>query len=134
MEDLEDNETPQYEPLTLERLVLPSGGWVSFVDPDDLTGADIKRLVKALDAEGRGTAENNLYDTALVLLVDAWEVDYAPGLQPPRYAARNKAAGNQNPADKLKARDYRALVDHIKPVLRELTRGQNNGEDDDAPR
>lgn len=133
MEDLEDNEAPAFEPLTLERLVLPSGGWVAFADPEDLTGADVKRLMKALDAEGQGTAANQFYDAGMMLLVDAWELPYAPGLQVPKHAARNKAAAKSSPTDKLTARDYRLICAHMKPVLKELTRGGDD-EDDESPR
>lgn len=131
--DPEDmDETPAYEPLALERLVLPSGGWVSFADPEDLMGADVKRLMKALDAEGQGTAANQFYDVGMTLLVEAWELPYAPGLQVPKYAVKNKAAAKSSPTDKLTARDYRAICAHLSPVLKELTRGSD--EDDDSPR
>lgn len=133
MED-EETETAAYEPLTIERLVLPSGGWVSFVDPEDLTGGDIKRLIKALDAEGQGTAANQFHDAGMALLVDAWQIPYNMGLQVPKFAARNKSGSKKPPSDELTARDYRALVDHIKPVLKELTRGSNGDEDDESPR
>lgn len=131
MEDLD--EATEYEPLQLERLTLPAGGWVSFNDPEDLTGADVKRLVKALDADGQGTAANQFYDAGMELLIAGWEIPYAPGLQIPAYARRNKAGAKTSPTDKLSARDYRTIVNHIKPVLRELTRGQDD-EDDGTPR
>lgn len=132
-QDMHDEDAPAYAPLTLERLVLPSGGWVSFADPEDLTGADVKRLMKALDAEGQGTAANQFYDAGMALLVEAWELSYAPGLQVPKYAAKNKAAGKSNPSDRLTARDYRAICTHLSPVLKELTRGGDD-EDDESPR
>lgn len=127
-----EDDNPEFEPLRLERLVLPSGGWVSFADPEDLMGADVKRLMKALDAEGQGTAANEFYDVGMTLLVEAWELPYASGLQVPKFAARNKAAGKSSPSDKLTARDYRAICTHLSPVLKELTRGGD--EDDESPR
>ena len=126
----EDNENQAYEPLTLERLTLPSGGWVSFSDPEDLTGKDIRRLRKATDADGQGTATNNFYEAAMVMLIDEWSIPYNAGLRVPKYDRSNK----QESTGALKARDLRAIEKHLQPVLLVLTRGDDDEEGDDSPR
>jgi len=127
---MEDTETPAYEPLRLERLTLPSGGWVSFNDPEDLTGRDVRKIRKALDADGQGTATNNFYETAMVMLIAAWEIPYAPGLKLPCYDKSNK----QESTGSLKARDLRAIERHLSPVLAQLAGGGDTDEDDQTPR
>jgi hypothetical protein len=134
MEDYEDDVrpgVPDYEPLTIPRLLLPGGGWVTFTDPEDLTGKDVKRLRKALDAPGNGTATNQLFETAMALLVDGWEIPGKPGLRIPRY----DKSGKGESTNALTARQLRTIEKHMNPVLKKITGGDadDDADDDNTP-
>lgn len=129
--DTEDDTTePTYDRLTLETLKLPSGGWVSFNDPEDLTGNDVRRLRKALDAEGQGSSTNNFYEQAMVLLIADWDIPGKPGLVIPRHDKSQK----QQSSGKLSARDLRAIEKHLAPTLKSLAGGDEEDDDDQSPR
>lgn len=95
----------------IPRLELPSGGgWVEFIDLDDLTGADIhaiRRAVRQEDTAGQTT--NAMLIEAIRVTVKTWDIGY---LQDPRTPEANPAAWK-----KLKARDLRALEEAVAPVL-----------------
>lgn len=119
------HDTNSYEPAGLDKLDLPSGGWVAFNDPDDLRGSDVKKLMKCLDAGAEGTSINRLYDEAMALLIAEWEIPYEPNLPIPRY---DRPGSRSTATDRLKARDYNAIRDHLKPTVQDLTRGRDDGD------
>jgi len=131
MEDLDlEPDAPEQEDdrLALARLDLPGGGYVTWRDPEELSGRDVKRLRKALDAPGVGSATNLLYETAMVLLIDHWEIPGKPQLRTPQ---RDPKA-----SDQLTHRQFRAIEKHLKPVVKTITRGADEDEetDDETPR
>lgn len=133
--DYDDDEPTTVEPdgdqLTLEPLKLPSGGSVSFHDPENLNGKDVRWLRKALDAAGGGSATNQLYERAMVLLIEAWDIPYRPGMRIPRHDKSNNKAES---VERLRARDLRAIERHLSPLLKKITRGADpDGDEDNDP-
>jgi len=125
MDDLDlEQDAPEQEDdrLTLARLDLPGGGYVTFRDPEELSGRDVKKLRKALDAPGAGSAANLLYETAMVLLIEHWEIPGKPQLRTPQ---RDPKA-----SDQLTHRQFRAIEKHLNPVVKTITRGAEDSEDD----
>jgi len=109
-------------------LTLPSGGTVEFKDMDDLTGADLHELRKAIRTEdGAGATSNALYIAAIRMMVKTWDIPYAPLNQDPRTPEFNPAAWK-----KLRARDLGALEAAISPVL-ELLKPPDAVEIDSTP-
>lgn len=101
-------------------------GWVEFVDPDDLSRADVKRLRKAAgSSENEGQASNAFFDEALAMLVASWEVPGRPDMQLPRH--------NPKAVDGIPATFSSALETHIRPYLKTLTRGEAEAEDGGEP-
>lgn len=126
-QDDDEAGTPAYVPLTIAPLALPSGGTVQFRDPEELTGKDMKALRKALDVVGVGSATTEMFETAYKLLVDAWDIPGRPNLRTPRYDGKQGATGHAT--DYLTARDLRALENHVKPVIKEITKGSDEEDD-----
>lgn len=96
----------------IPRLELPSGNgaYVEFQDLDDLTGADVHTLRKAIRTDdGAGETTNALMIEAMRLVIKTWEVPY---LADPRTPEANPAAWK-----KLKARDLNAIEASLRPVL-----------------
>lgn len=96
----------------IPRLDLPSGngGYVEFQDLDDLTGADLHALRRAIRTEdGAGETTNALMREAMRMMIKSWEVPYLPD---PRTPEANEAAWK-----KLKARDLNAIEAALSPVL-----------------
>lgn len=113
-------QSTQIPPLTL-----PSGGTVEFVDLDDLTGADVHALRKAIRQEdGAGEVTNKLFLVAMRIGIKSWNVPY---LADPRTPEANEAAWKR-----LKARDLRAIERALDPVLA-LARTTGDEDEDDTP-
>jgi hypothetical protein len=109
----------------LGKLDLPSGGWVEFVDLDDLTGADLHALRACIKSEDSGGETTNaLLWQAVILTVKTWDVPY---LADPRTPEANPAAYKR-----LKLRDLSALEHHVEPVLA-LLRPPDASIDDVSP-
>lgn len=110
--------------MNLERLELPSGGWVEFDDPDHLAGEDQRRLVSTLDdAPETGAGYVAALDTAqgiACLLIQSWHIPYTPrGTDYP--AGEVPVPSNDWPLlGKLRLSDYNAILTHIRPVARLL--------------
>lgn len=113
------------ETSQLPRLDLPSGGWVEFRDLDDLTGADLHAVRRAIRAEdSAGETTNALYLKAAELMVSTWEITY---LADPRTPQANPAWWK-----KLRIRDLRAIENHVEPVLMFIRQGPPAASVDDT--
>lgn len=119
-------------------LDLPSGGHVTFVDPEDLTGDDQRRViagVKADMAQGiqLGMAMDFLTGTAC-MLIESWTIPYKAGA-PREPADEPWPLPSTNPAvlGKLKLRDYRAIQDAVEPAVRLLFPRQASPDDAGKP-
>lgn len=103
----------------LRHLDLPSGGTVEFVDPDDLTGDDHRRIVAGitgdLEHQQLGMAMDVVYGTA-AMLIESWVIPYAP--KGTSYAAGSVPIPSQDfgSLGKLRLRDYHTIISAVGPV------------------
>lgn len=106
-----------------ERLDLPSGGWVDFIDLDDVTGADFRKI-RAGRLERNGDTVNAMTAAGAEVLVSAWEI---PGktLAIPR---RDSLA-----IEKLGYRDLFALERAMGPLIGAIMDGTAAEVDGDPP-
>lgn len=91
---------------------LPLGGWAVLAPFEEMTGAQLRRIRKAMDVEGAGTVGNALYASTIAALVTAWHIPYQEGLGVP---AVQPAA-----LDLLRAPDLLALERHVEPYVEEI--------------
>jgi len=112
------------------RLTLPSGGTVEFNDPEDITGGDMEDIMRSLKPEAlMGGVDTNdpgavvtngldaLAGVTCVLITD-WSIPYAPGKQrQPAAEPWPLPSTDASLLRKLSARDWRAVVDHVSPVV-----------------
>jgi len=101
-------------------------GWAEFVDPEDLSRRDIKALRKAIgSSENTGQAAHSFLDEALIILVRAWDVPGNPSAKLPKHAPKE--------LDSIPALFGTALENHLRPYIKQLTRGDEEIEDDGEP-
>lgn len=101
-------------------------GWAEFVDLEDLSRRDIKALRKAIGStENTGEAAHTFLDQALIILVSAWEVPNKPDARLPRHAPKD--------LDSIPATFGTALENHLRPYIKQLTRGDDESEDNGEP-
>lgn len=89
-------------------------GWVSFNDPDDLTGRDIQSLRNTITDSGSGMIANAFMTVALELLVAEWEVPMPAGKPSPiipRLDRSRKVLGT------VPGKFLIALEKHVRPHL-----------------
>jgi hypothetical protein len=104
------------------RLDLPiCKGWVEFIDYDQLTGKDYRKIRAAEAGDGRGEQINNITLATAEVMIDSWDVPTRPDMRVPRY---DRAA-----LDRLAVRDLYVLE---KTLLRMATRILEGNEDDEA--
>lgn len=108
-------------PIKLERLVLPSGGHVDFIDPLDWTGADTDRVRRAGGQhKNMGAASTAIQVTALQFLITGGELRFPKGRGEPMDAAmvRNRPAL----LSQIPGLDLAAMEKHIEPFLSKVLR------------
>lgn len=89
-------------------------GWVTFNDPDDLSGRDIQGLRNTITDAGGGAVTNAFMARALALLVAEWHVPMPDGKSNPiipRLDKTGKVLGT------LPGKFMVALEDHVRPHL-----------------
>jgi hypothetical protein len=102
---------------------LPSGGWAQLKPFSAATGADVKRVRRALNADGTGDILGGAFAAGIGVVVVEWQIPGQSMLQLPF----------NNPAvlDRLPADDLLALEDTVRPwVLRILGHEKKAGEAD----
>ncbi len=103
-----------------DRITLPSGGWVEFHDPEDLTGADHRRIMGGIDGDPTtprvGMAMDMVY-TMAELLVKAWKIPYTP--KGTTYLVDEVPIPEMKPGvlEQLRMPDYAAVIDAVAPVM-----------------
>lgn len=115
--------------MLVDRIDLPTGngGYVEFVDEDDLTGGDLHALRKTMRQEdGGGEITNQFYRAAMIVAIKSWGVPYLAE-RDPRIPQANPAAWKH-----LKARDLAAIERALTPLW-DLVRPPQTAELDDTP-
>ena len=103
-------------------------GWVTFNDPDDLTGRDIQSLRATFTPVGDGATTNAFMGRALELLVAAWDVPMPAGKASPiipRLDKSKKVLGT------VPGKFLVELENHVRPHLEFLK--PKDVEDDGMP-
>jgi len=123
-----------------QNLTLPSGGTVRFMDPDDLTGNDMKKALSFVtpDQAGATTVSIGTAFTAaeqmVCLLVEEWSIPYRPGK--PKEASDDPwplPTTDATLVGQLSRRDYLALLNAIEPAMRVLAPGPVTPDDAGVP-
>lgn len=118
-----------------EKINLPSGGWVKFYDPEDLTGEDHRQIMSTV----KGDPQNEQVAMAMDILrataealIEAWEIPYVP--KGTSFAAGSIPVPENYPGilGKLRMPDYSAILGAITPVMRLLNGGGAVSVDDAA--
>lgn len=96
--------------------------WVEFMDPEELSRADLRAIRTSAGGAGsnKGDLQNRLLNAGLVKLITSWDIGYRPNLPIPS-AGKNPTAI----LDMLSWVDGRRLEMHIEPTLSALVRGTN---------
>lgn len=124
-EDITTN-TPQ-SLIEAQTFGLPSGGSVTLLGEDELTGRDLRVIRKAMDLDGAGTITNELYARAMTALITAWELPYRESLDiPSRLKDPNIAY------ELLKLTDLRTIERKVDAFLQEIT-GREKAAGDPQP-
>lgn len=122
-------------------LTLPSGGVVTFLDPEDLTGADYRRAVTNLSAtmakvlpDGKTiestddimavVADNpaalsaglDAADGTAVMLIEAWDIPYTPRGTSHAPHEVPIPADDASVLQSLRLRDYQAILAAVAPA------------------
>jgi hypothetical protein len=103
-------------------LDLPRGGRVEFVDFDDVTGKDYRRLRTASTASN-GERVNDLTVMLAEIMVDSWDIPQRPSLSIPRRDPRA--------LDKLHYRDLYTLEKYMLPMYDKIISGEDGDEPDE---
>lgn len=105
---------------------LPSGGWAVLRPTSQLTGADVKRIRAALNAEGTGDILGGALAAGIGAVVADWQIPGRAQLPLPRAGHRVLAS--------LPMDDLLALEDSVRPfVLRILGKEQDKPKGDADP-
>ena len=100
-----------------ERLVLPySKGWVDFIDLDDITGGDLRKI-RAARGDNNGETVNAMSAASAVVFVAAWEI---PGKDLP-IPRRDPLA-----VEKLHYADFRTLDRALSDLMEQVFNGDFN--------
>jgi len=103
-----------------ERIDLPSGGWVEFHDPEDLTGADHRRVMAGVNGDPSaprvGMAMDMVY-TMAELMVKKWSIPYGP--RGTEYFADDVPIPENAPGvlEKLRMPDYAVIIGAVTPIM-----------------
>jgi hypothetical protein len=104
------------------RLDLPTGGWVDFIDFDDVSGKDYRRL-RAVTNIPNGERVNDLTSVLAEVMVREWDIPRRPGLNIPR---RDPKA-----IEKLNYRQLYALEKAMLPMYDRIIAGEGDDEVDE---
>jgi hypothetical protein len=118
-----------------EHLDLPSGGWVEFHDPEDLTGADHRRIMAAINGDPsnpRVAMAMDMVYTMAELMVRSWKIPYAP--KGTAYFADDVPIPEVAPGvlEKLRMPDYAAIIAAVAPIM-SLINGEVSVDDAGKP-
>lgn len=113
----------------MERIELPSGGWVELKDPKTLKARDKKAIMKAVrgvpDAENPVGFAVDISDGLIAHMIENW---YVPYLEAPSIPLLDPSV-----LDELEIPDYDALTDAIKPAQELLFSDAVTPDDHDKP-
>lgn len=103
-----------------ERIDLPSGGWVEFHDPEDLTGADHRRVMAAINGDPstpRVAMAMDMVYTMAELMIKAWKIPYTP--KGTDYFVDEVPIPDAAPGvlEHLRMPDYGAIINAVQPVM-----------------
>jgi hypothetical protein len=97
--------------VKIDRIDLPSGGWVEFADPSDMSGADYRRLQAIL---GGVTTYGQVYTAILPLLAEvmitAWECKTV------REGGRIVPRADPSLLDQVKVNDLIVIDNALRPL------------------
>jgi hypothetical protein len=105
--------------MQIPDLTLPSGGTVTFLDPEDMLGRDVEAMIAAIRREKSETGQAmDLIQAGACMLIAAWSIPYAVG-QPKVPSEDAWPLPRDNPAllGLLSARDYRRLIEVVSPAM-----------------
>jgi hypothetical protein len=103
-----------------ESIVLPSGGTVTFHNPEDLTGNDHRAIMSTIEGDPStpkvSMAMDMIYGAACAL-IESWDIPYTPkGTQWP--AGKVPIPENDTTIlGALRMPDYAAIIDAVTPVM-----------------
>lgn len=134
--------TPPSAPAPGEKVNLPSGGWITFHDPEYLTGDDYRQVVGAVRANAadmneqsqRGLAMTmDFVHGAMCMLIATWHIPYTP--KDTDYPPGQVPIPAKDPAvlGRLKFQDYNRVMRVAGPLVQPLLDAMNaDGSPDQA--
>jgi hypothetical protein len=105
--------------MKIPDLTLPSGGVVSFLDPEEMLGTHVQAMISAVRRESSETGQAmDLVQAAACMLIESWSIPYAVG-KPKEPADQPWPLPTEQPAmlGMLSARDYRSVIEAVSPAI-----------------
>jgi hypothetical protein len=120
------SDTPETEDMTMPpgATRLPSGGWAVLKPRNELTGLDVRRIRKTMNAEGTGDMVSGAMAATLGAIIVDWQIPGRDRLKLPYHDPR---ALDAVPFD-----DLMTLEDVARPIMRRAL-GEDKKEDGPDP-
>lgn len=97
--------------MKLDKITLPSGGWVEFRDPSDMTGSEYRRLQAAIGgAVNYGAVYAATLPILAEILISGWECKDV------REGGRKLPVAEPELLDQVKVNDLMAIDEALRPV------------------